>query len=54
MLSDLLLFTPRPTKKSKRNNHEAILTRMPGILSPHLITTARKDPVLIRARDPRQ
>jgi hypothetical protein len=37
-------------KKRKRNNAKAFSTSMSRILSSHLTTTARKDPVLVRAK----
>ncbi|CUS07486.1 unnamed protein product [Tuber aestivum] len=49
-LSDLLTSTQRPAKKRKRNDPEVFSTTMSKILSSHLTTTARKDPVLVRAR----
>lgn len=49
-LSDLLLSTPHPSKKRKRNDPEVFSTTMSKILSSHLTTTARKDPVLVRAK----
>ncbi|PUU77670.1 Rrp15p-domain-containing protein [Tuber borchii] len=48
-LSDLL-STPHTTKKRKRNDPEVFSTTMSKILSSHLTTTARKDPVLVRSK----
>ncbi|CAZ86333.1 unnamed protein product [Tuber melanosporum] len=48
-LSDLL-SAPHPTKKRRRNDPEGFSTAMSKILSSHLTTTARKDPVLVRAK----
>ncbi|PWW78600.1 Rrp15p-domain-containing protein [Tuber magnatum] len=49
-LSDLLTSTPHPTKKRKRNDPGVFSTTMSKILSSHLTTTARRDPVLVRAK----
>ncbi|RPB03432.1 Rrp15p-domain-containing protein [Choiromyces venosus 120613-1] len=48
-LSDIL-STQHPLKKRKRNDPAVFSTTMSKILSSHLTTTARKDPVLVRAK----
>ncbi|KAF8537057.1 Rrp15p-domain-containing protein [Trichophaea hybrida] len=42
--------TQQNKKKRKRNDPEAFSTSMSKILSSHLTTAARKDPVLVRAK----
>lgn len=49
-ISDILAAQTVPTKKRKRNNPAAFSETMSKILSSHLTTTARKDPVLVRAK----
>jgi Rrp15p len=48
-LSDLLA-SKSASKKRKRNDPAVFSTTMSKILSSHLTTTARKDPVLVRAK----
>ncbi|KAL7266419.1 pre-60S ribosomal particles component [Rhizina undulata] len=47
---DDLLTSSNNSKKRKRNDPDAFATSMSKILSSHLTTTARKDPVLVRAK----
>ncbi|KAG0641657.1 Rrp15p-domain-containing protein [Tuber brumale] len=49
-LSDLILSAPHPTKKRRRNDPEGFSITMSKIISSHLTTSARKDPVLVRAK----
>jgi hypothetical protein len=49
-IDDLLSSSAHPKKKRKRNDPAAFSTSMSKILGSHLTTTARKDPVLVRAK----
>ena len=49
-IDDILRAQGGVTKKRKRNDADAFATSMGKILSSHLTTNARKDPVLVRAK----
>jgi len=48
--SDIYNQQSKSTKKRKRNDPDAFSTSISKILSSHLTTTARKDPILIRSK----